>query len=119
MEEKRTERAKPLYRGTQVVWYLVWLLEVLLAFRFFLKLIGANPQAGFTDFIYRITYPFALPFLNVVKTAAIQRVIFEWNTLLAMAVYGLLAWAIVKFLVIGKPVSKEEADVKLSNQDKM
>lgn len=110
-------RTRPLYRGTQVVWYILGIIEVLLAFRFVLKLFGANPAAGFTSFIYGITQLFAAPFLNVFRVARVQGSVFEWTTLLAMAVYGLVAWAIIKLFVMGKPVSTSEAAVKLDNQD--
>jgi hypothetical protein len=46
---------KPLFRGTQIVWYMLTLLEVFLMFRFILKLTAANPEAGFTSFIYAAT----------------------------------------------------------------
>src|SRR4030042_724959 len=109
---------KPIFRGTQIVWYLLGLLEVLLAFRFVLKLMGANPAAGFTSFIYAITWPFTAPFLAVFKMTAVLGSIFEWTTLLAMLVYWLIAFAIVKLLLIGKTVSTSEAAAKLDKQDK-
>lgn len=108
---------KPLYRGTQIVWYFVGLLEAVLAFRFVLKLLGANSAAGFTSFIYGITYPFAAPFLNVFKISRVEGSIFEWTTLLAMLVYWLIAMAVVKLFLMGKTVSTPEAAVKLDNQD--
>ena len=55
MHESPPQKVKPLYRGTQIVWYVLTVLEVLLAFRFVLRLIGANPVAGVTDFIYSIS----------------------------------------------------------------
>ncbi len=109
--------SRPLYRVTQIVWYLVGILEALLAFRFVLKLLGANPQAGFTNFIYSITQPFAAPFLNVFRVPRVEGSVLEWTTLLAMLVYFLIALAIVKLLVMGKPVSNTEAAVKLERQD--
>lgn len=109
---------KPLYRGTQIVWYIIGLLEAILAFRFVLKLLGANAGAGFTSFIYGITQPFAAPFLSVFKITKVEGSIFEWTTLLAMLVYWLIAMAIANLLVMGKTVSTPEAAVKLDNQDK-
>ncbi len=110
-------KVKPLYRGTQVVWYILDLIEFLLAFRFILKLLGANPEAGFTSFIYAVTYPFAEPFRNVFNLSQVGGSIFEWSTLLAMLVYWLVAWGIIRLLVMGKPVSTYEASTKLSDQD--
>ncbi len=118
MDSFSSPSTKPLYRGTQVVWYIVGLLEVLLAFRFFLKLFGANPAAGFSNFIYTITWPFAAPFLNVFRVTQVQGSVFEWTTILAMFVYGLVGWGIAKLLVMGRTVSTPEAAVKLEQQDK-
>ena len=118
MDSSNSPSTKPLYRGTQIVWYILGLLEVLLAFRFVLKLLGANATAGFTHLIYGITGPFAIPFLNVVKTTKVEGSVLEWTTLLAMLVYWLIAWGIVKLLLMGKTVSTSEAAAKLDNQDK-
>lgn len=118
MDSYNSPTTKPLFRGTQIVWYISGLLEVLLAFRFVLKLLGANAAAGFTSFIYGATHIFAAPFLNVFKITRVEGSIFEWTTLLAMLVYWLVAFAITKLLVMGKTVSTPEAAEKLDNQDK-
>jgi hypothetical protein len=108
---------KPIYRGTRIVWFIAIILEALLAFRLFLKLFAANPSAGFTAFIYGVTTPFVAPFQAVFRTTQIEGSVFEWTTLLAMAVYWLIAWAIAKLLLISRPVSQEEASTKLGEQD--
>ncbi len=108
---------KPLYRGTQVVWYIVGIFETLLAFRFFLKLFGANPNAGFTDFIYDVTYFLAAPFLNVFRVTAVEGSVFEWTTLLAMFVYYLIALGIIRLFLMSKSVSTPEAAVKMEEQE--
>ena len=117
MDSFNSPTTKPLYRGTQVVWYILGILEVLLAFRFILKLLAANPSAGFSEFIYGITYVFAAPFLNVFKRTAVEGSIFEWTTLLAMLVYWLIAIGIIKLFLMGKTVSTPEAAVKLEKQE--
>lgn len=120
MEESasRSSSTKPLYRGTQITWYLLSILEGLLAFRFALKLLGANPGAAFTDFIYGVTYPFVWPFLNVFRVSQVaEGNYFEWTTLLAMLVYWFAAMGIRRLLVIGKPVSTPEAAQKLERQE--
>lgn len=109
---------KPLYRGTQIVWYILGFIEVLLAFRLVLKLLIANPGAGFTSFIYGVTRIFVTPFLSVFGKTEIAGSIFEWTTLLAMFVYWVLATGIVKLILIGKTVSTPEAAVKLNAQEK-
>ena len=108
---------KPLYRGTQIVYYVLGVVEALLAFRFVLKLLAANPGAGFTSFIYGVTYIFATPFLAVFPSNYVSGSVFEWTTLLAIAVYWLIALGIIRLFVMGKPVSTPEAAVKLNDQE--
>lgn len=117
MDSFNSPSTKPLYRGTQVVWYILGLVEALLAFRFVLKLLGANAGAGFTDFIYGVTYIFAAPFLNVFGKTEVAGSVVEWTTLLAMFVYWALAIGIIKLFLMGKTVSTPEAAVKLNNQE--
>lgn len=109
---------KPIYRSTQIIWYILGIIEALLAFRFIFKLFGANPEAGFSGFIYGITYIFANPFLSVFHNSQIvSGSIFEWTTLLAMAVYWIVALGINRLLLMGKTVSTPEAAAKLDNQE--
>lgn len=117
MNSFNSRSTKPLYRGTQIIWYILGIVEVLLAFRFILKFLGANP-AGFTNFIYGITYIFAAPFLNVFRLTKVSGSIFEWTTLLAMLVYWIIAIGIIKIFLMSKTVSTPEAAVKLNEQEK-
>ncbi len=117
MDSFNSPRTKPLYRGTQVVWYILGLLEAFMAFRFLLKLLGANPSAGFTNFVYGVTYPFVAPFLSVFRVARVSGSTFEFTTLLAMLVYWLVAIGIIKIFIMGRSVSTPEAAIKLSEQE--
>jgi len=116
MDSYNSPTTKPLFRGTQIVWYLLSLLEVLLAFRFVFKLMGANPEAGFTNFIYTVTWPFTAPFIAVFSKTTVQGNIFEWTTLLTMLVYWMIALAIVKLFLMSKTVSTSEAASELKKQ---
>ncbi len=116
MDSYNSPTTKPLFRGTQVVWYLFALLEILLLFRFGLKFAGANPGAGFTSFIYAVTWPFAEPFIAVFRTTSVGDQVFEWTTLLAMVVYLLIAWGLSNLLTMSKTVSTPEAAAKLDEK---
>jgi hypothetical protein len=118
MDSFTSKSTKPIYRGTQIVWYILGIIEVLLAFRFVLKLLGANPAAGFSGFIYGVTYIFAAPFLSVFGMTKVAGSIFEWTTLLAMFVYWVIAFGIIKLFLMGKTVSTPEAAAKLNAQEK-
>ena len=110
---------KPLYRGTQAVWYILGIVEILLAFRFVLKLLGANPEAGFSGFVYGTTYIFATPFLTVFRSSHIVAgSVFEWTTILAMTVYWIIALGIIQLFMIGRTISTPEAAAKLDSQEK-
>ncbi|MDO8425792.1 MAG: YggT family protein [bacterium] len=118
MDSYTSPSTKPIYRGTQIIWYIVGVADVLLAFRFFLKLFGANPIADFTSFIYNVSSPLAAPFLNVFRQSRVEGSLFEWTTLLAMLVYWIIGWGIIKLFLMGKTVSTPEAARKLNEQEK-
>ncbi len=115
--EYRVERVRPLYRGAQIVWYILYIIETLLLLRFVLRLFGANPDAAFTVFIYNISGFFVAPFEAVFGVTTFRGTVFEWTTVLAMIVYWILAWAIIQLFVMGKPVSESEAQRKLNQRD--
>lgn len=114
MDSYHSRTTMPIYRGTQIVWYLLGIIDVFLALRFFLKLFGANTEAGFTNFVYTLTYPLTAVFSTVFRVSQVEGSLFEWTTLLAMAVYGLVVWGIVKLFLMGKTVSTPEAASKLA-----
>ena len=113
MDSYNSPSTKPLYRGTQIIWYLLGLVETILIFRFLLKLLGANASAGFTNFIYTLSRPFIIPFTTVFGTSRLENSVFEWTTILAMAVYLLVGWGIIKMFSMSKTVSTPEAASKL------
>ena len=117
MDAYTSPTTRPLYRATQIVWYIFDILAVILLFRFALRLFAANPLAGFTQFIYNISYPFVAPFINVFRVSRVEGNVFEWTTLLAIVVYWLIAFALARLFLMGKTVSTPEAAVKLNRQD--
>lgn len=107
--------SQPLFRITQAVWYILYIVEGLLVIRFALKLFQANAEAIFTSFIYTVSNVLVFPFAAVFRDSSMESSVFEWTTLLAMLVYWLLAVAIVKLFVMSKSVSATEADQKLAD----
>jgi len=89
-----------------VVWYILGFIEILLAFRFVLKLLGANPASGFVDFVYNITGILTIPFdsiFGVTKVATADvKAVFEPSIIVAAVVYLLIAWGIVKLITINQ-----------------
>lgn len=87
----------------RVVWFVVGVVNVLIAIRFILLLLGANQSAGFVDFIYGVTSVFVAPFVGIFGEPTYGRFMFEWSSLLAIVVYSLIAWGIVKLLTLSRP----------------
>ena len=117
MDSYNSPTTKPIFRSTQITWYILGLLEALLAFRFVLKALAANANAGFAYFVYTVTWPFTQPFAAVFGKTRVAGSVIEWTTLLAMFVYLLVAWAIVKLFLMSKTVSTPEAAAKLDQQE--
>lgn len=92
------------FTARRVVYYILGILEVLFIFRLVFKLLGANPSSGFVSLIYSISQVFLAPFTAIFRTATTQgietKAVLEPSTIIAMIVYGVLAWGIVKLLII-------------------
>ena len=91
-------RRLTLHRWTQAIYLVFGVIETLIAIRFALRLLGANPAAAFTDFIYDVTAPFIAPFVGVFGTPEVDGAVLEPHSLLAIAVYALIAWLAVRLL---------------------
>ena len=109
-----------LFQIVRIVWTILGLLEILLGLRFLLKLMSANAGSGFASFIYGITGVFVAPFTGLVGTPASGGAVLEATTLIAMGVYALLFWLIVRGIAIvadrpsarsvSRSVSEQSAD---------
>jgi hypothetical protein len=104
-ETKKVENIKEEgFTSRRVIYYVLGLLEVLMGFRFIFKVLGANPESGFVSFIYAVTKVFLAPFTAIFSTSstagAETKAVLEPATIIGMLVYALLAWGIVKFIII-------------------
>jgi len=87
----------------RIIQYVFGVLLVLLAFRFVLGVLGANPLNAFASFINGITGPFTAPFFGLFGYQAPNGVShLEIYTLVAMAVYALVAWGLAKLVTINR-----------------
>ncbi len=103
--------------GFQTIEYLVYfffgVLEILLAFRLVLKLMGASVGSAFVSSIYGITRVFIAPFQGIFRRGFAEGIettsVFEPATLVAIIVYAVVAWGIVKLVRILSG-EKQQAD---------
>jgi len=108
--QKVYETKKTIFRFDQVVWYILGLMEVLLAFRFVLKALGAYPYSGFTSLIYGLTDPLVIPFRGIFNTYVSGNSAVEWPTLLAGIVYLCIAWGLVYLLDLIYPITPNDVN---------
>lgn len=106
--QKVFDKKRKIFRINQIVWYMFGFVEVLLTFRLVLKAIGANSLSGFTNFIYTITDPLALPFSGVVGNSPNSAGVIEWSIMFAIVVYMVIAVGLIYLLDIVNPVTPEE-----------
>ncbi len=72
----------------------------LIALRFLLKLMAANPDNPFAALIYFLSRPFIAIFVGLTPTPSFEGIQIEFFDLIAILVYFLLAWAIIRLLWI-------------------
>lgn len=83
---------------SRVVSLIVSAIVVLIAARFVLLLFGANPEAGFVQFVYSLSGVFMAPFIAVFRTQHVEGATFEWSSLVAIAVYALIGWGLLALI---------------------
>ena len=65
-----------------------------------LKLLAANADVGFVRFVYGVSAPLVAPFQGIFPTPAGNGSVVELSSLVAIAVYAAVAWAIVRVVSI-------------------
>jgi hypothetical protein len=98
VEDVATARYEALTKITQLIWLFFGLLEALIGLRVILKLIAANPANPFASLVYSITDLFLWPFFGLTVTPEANGIVLEISSIIAMIVYAVFAWALVKFL---------------------
>lgn len=105
-------RHEPLWSatGVRITTFILGVIEVFLGLRLILKLFGASTSSWFVQFIYDVTHVLIIPFTGIFKTANVSEIdnssVLEPATLVAMLVYALLAWGIVKLIMIFRRKSR-------------
>ena len=110
-------RRTRVYRGSggsiasivaRVVMFVFGLIELLILIRFVLLLLGANAQAGFAQWIYQTSGIFMAPFTALFGTQKINGATVEWSALVAIVVYALIAYLIVRVIDALTPSYRSE-----------
>ena len=109
VEREVVEVRPPESRINQVIYFLVGLVEIILLFRFVLRLFGASTESNFVQFIYDISQPLVTPFFGIFNSDITYGAgAFELETLIAMIVYMLVGYIIVALVNIVRGRKIEE-----------
>lgn len=99
--EPGRRRSRGQMIASRIIWYVAGVLLAVLGLRFMLALLGANPANGFANLVYSVSYPFVEPFFNLfgysIHYGASS---FETFTLVAMVIYGLIAFGLARLVTI-------------------
>lgn len=98
---QRDQRMASIRRTQQIVYFVATVFAILLGLRILLLALGANEANGFANFIYTFSYPLAAPFLSLFGSdPQYGQSVFEISSLVAIAVYYLVAWGISKIITL-------------------
>jgi uncharacterized membrane protein len=88
------------FKAMQLIWLGLGILEALIGLRVIFKLIAVDPGNILAGLLYSLTNVFLFPFSGLTPTPASGGMILEISSLIAMVVYALLAWAVVKLVEV-------------------
>ena len=112
VSSSEAEKKKTVTVVTSFIFYVVGVIDVLLAFRFILKMLGANPATWFVAFIYGSSGFLNAPFRGIFPTATTQGIdttaTVEPATIVAFFVYLVVAVGIVQLIKLLTSTNEEE-----------
>jgi hypothetical protein len=98
VEDIATARYDALSRVTQLIWLGFGVLIALIGLRVLLRLLAANPANPFANMLYMFTDLFLWPFHGLTPTPAAEGMVLEISSIIAMVVYVLVAWLIIRLI---------------------
>ena len=112
VSSSRVEKYETVGIITNLVFYGAGVIEILLLFRFILKILGANPGSMFVSFIYAVSGIFEMPFRGIFRSTAGQGIetssILEPSTVVALFVYLVIAVGITQLIKLATATNKED-----------
>ncbi|OLC24198.1 MAG: hypothetical protein AUG06_08775 [Actinobacteria bacterium 13_1_20CM_2_65_11] len=99
-EASVVKSSTPARRAMEIIYLVFGIIDGLLLIRLFLKLLGANPHAGFASFTYGVTDFFLAPFRGLLPTYVSGQSVFELSLVFAILIYSLIALALVRLVAV-------------------
>jgi hypothetical protein len=89
-----------LRRVTGLIELGTLIVNSMIGIRFILKLMAANPDNAFAQLVYFFTSPFLFIFVGLTRTPSFDGIVIEFYDLIAIMVYFVLAWVVVRLIWI-------------------
>lgn len=99
-EASVVKSSTPARRAMEGIYLLFGIIDALLLIRLMLKLLGANPHAGFASFTYGVTDFFVAPFRGLLPTFVSGQTVLELSVIFAILIYSLIALGLVRLVAI-------------------
>lgn len=92
-------------RGNAWIWYIVGIIDLLLALRILFHLFGAR-SVGFADMLYGVTNWLVTPFTGIFANPVIEGSYFDMAALTAIIVYALIGWMLSRLIdLVNRPAN--------------
>jgi hypothetical protein len=89
----------PAVIAERVINVIIGIIELLLAVRLVLELLGASAGAPFVAWIYNASWGLVAPFSGAFPSISLSgNSLIDLSTVLAMIAYAILAWIVVKLV---------------------
>lgn len=114
-------RRAMLDRIASILWFFCGIIEIMLGLRVAFRLLEANANSGFVNFVYSFTDPFVRPFEGIFASPASDGAVLDSAALLAMVIYAILTWLIVRliWLLLDKPETGARRSVSEYHRDRL
>lgn len=118
VENHDLARRSAVRRLASLIWLFFGVLVAGIGLRVVLKLMAANPASPFADLVYRFTDLFLWPFAGLTATPSAQGMVLEIPAIIAMFVYALLGWIVVRlvWLLFYQPAGRSVRNVERKYQ---
>jgi len=95
-----TRRGMAVTRINQILYFVFGIINVLLAMRFVLLLLGASQASSFVNLIYGLSRPFVLPFQGIFGEPTFNGSVIEWASLVGIIIYALVAYGLTRLVAL-------------------
>ena len=107
-EDVNTRKRMTIERVSALIGFAFSVLEGAIGLRVLLRLMEANPRNAFVTVTYNFTALFLAPFTGLTTNPAVDGMVLEITSIIAMIVYALIALAVIRlvWLVFYQPSAR-------------